>query len=152
MIQFPNGSKRRAALRKGLALVLLLAGAWPLAAVLRAQVAAESRAAPLTAAASSLPARRLPIVAHRRYTMHGAIRPLYLFWIRRNDIGSAENIFEFETLRGPVFSLSAGWAEGLLGVSMKVSYARLEADRSKLHPLVIGIGVLLQHWDLAEGR
>ena len=90
MIRFPNGSKRRAALRKGLALVLLLAGAWPLAAVLRAQVAAESRAAPLTAAASSLPARRLPIVAHRRYTMHGAIRPLYLFWIRRNDIGSAE--------------------------------------------------------------
>lgn len=65
-----------------------------------------------------------------------------------NDIGSAENIFEVETVTGPIVGLAAGWAAGLLGVSVKVSYAHLEAERTKFRPLMIGVGVLVQHWDL----
>lgn len=65
-------------------------------------------------------------------------------------IGSADNIFEVETLRGPVVGLAAGWTRGSLGTSLKVSYARLEADRSKFHALVIGVGILVQHWEPGE--
>ena len=36
-----------------------------------------------------LPARRLALVGDRRYTMHAGIRPLYLFYIRRDNVGSA---------------------------------------------------------------
>ncbi|MBE7481874.1 MAG: hypothetical protein HS104_18080 [Polyangiaceae bacterium] len=68
-----------------------------------------------------------------------------------NDIGSAENIFEVETVTGPIVGLGAGWAAGLFGVSVKVSYAHLEAERTKFRPLMICVGVLVQHWDLDEG-
>jgi len=36
-----------------------------------------------------LPARRFAVLADRRYTMHAGIRPLYLFWIHKDNVGSA---------------------------------------------------------------
>ncbi len=63
-----------------------------------------------------------------------------------NDVGSADNIFEAETVRGPIVGLGAGWATGSLVLSAKVSYARLEADRTRFNPLIISLGVALQRW------
>jgi len=37
----------------------------------------------------SLPARHLALVGDRRYTMHAGVRPLLVFWIRRDNVGSA---------------------------------------------------------------
>ena len=42
-----------------------------------------------TANGLALPARRFTLLAERRYTMHAGIRPLYVFWIRRDNVGSA---------------------------------------------------------------
>jgi hypothetical protein len=44
---------------------------------------------PATRDVAAFPARRLGVLADRRYTMHAGIRPLYLFWIRRDNVGSA---------------------------------------------------------------
>jgi hypothetical protein len=36
---------------------------------------------------AALPARGLAVLADRRYTMHAGIRPLWVFWIRRDNVG-----------------------------------------------------------------
>jgi hypothetical protein len=51
----------------------------------------------------SLPARHLPVVGDRRYTMHAGVRPLVLFWIRRDNVGSARVVFR----EGP--NAAQGW-------------------------------------------
>lgn len=48
---------------------------------------------PAAAKQLSLPARQLALVGDRRYTMHAGVRPLVLFWIRRDNVGSARVVF-----------------------------------------------------------
>lgn len=65
-----------------------------------------------------------------------------------NDIGSADNVYEFETLTGPEVGVVAGWTDGLLGVSAEVGYQHLSSEHGEWHPIFVGVSLVLQHWEL----
>jgi hypothetical protein len=65
-----------------------------------------------------------------------------------NDIGSADNIYEAEALNGPELRVVGGWTHGLLGVSLELGYQHLSSEHGKYRPVLFGVSLVLQHWDL----
>jgi hypothetical protein len=63
-----------------------------------------------------------------------------------NDIGSAENIVEFEPLYGPSIALGGGYFWNGIGVFARVSHARLESDHASFNPWLLTAGVALAAW------
>ncbi len=63
------------------------------------------------------------------------------FFGSTNDIGSADNIVEFEPMTGPIGHLLLGWKPRTIGAFMRGGFAYLEADQSRYTPFDVVVGV-----------
>jgi hypothetical protein len=63
-----------------------------------------------------------------------------------NDIGTAENIVDFEPLYGPSFAIGGGYFWDGIGVFARVSHARLSGDHSSFNPWLLTAGVAFAAW------